>query len=394
MSNVLADIQPKILSIALESLRENAVFPRLVNTDYSGEAAQKGETINIPVPTKMAVQDVIPGPYSQNQPDMQIDTVPLQMNNWKESAFTLNDKEVLQILDGDVMNMQVREAGIAIANAIDKSLIAFYKGVYNFVGTPGTAPFAGSPAEAIKARAILGKALASFNDRRVVIDTDAEANAIALPAFQYFQNSGTSETQREGDIGRKFGMDWSVDQNLPVHTAGTLNGTLVTSGPATAVTIPDANDPALRNPRSTYTMTITGATNGSTLVAGDILTVVGDTQTYVVLNNAVAAGGSIAASIQPAPKVAWAAGASVSVKPSHQINLAFQRDAIALAVRPLGSNSIAAELGDQSMTMVDPVTGVPLRLQVRSEFNRVRFAVSALWGGGLIRPAHVVRIAG
>jgi hypothetical protein len=395
MPNALLDVQPKILATALKTLRESAVMPYLVNTDYSNDAKQKGATVDIPVPSKMTIQDVVPGAYAQNpSDDVQLNTISLPLNNWKESSFVLSNKEIAEIIDG-VPNMQVAEAGKAIANAIDKSLIDCYKQAYHYVGTAGTTPFASSPAEAIAARAILGKNLADPRDRRLVIGVDAESNAIALPAFQYYLNSGSTETQREGAIGRKFGFDWEVDQNMPYHVAGTLAGTLVTAGAPVVTTTADASNPQLHNPRTTNTITISGCTNGTTIKQGDVFTVVGDTQTYVINNDATAAGGTITANFSPAPKVVWATGAAVTMRGSRNINLAFHRDAIAFAMRPLEDSVLTSGLGGHTtMTMVDDVTGIPLRLRIGSEYERVRISVSALWGRVVVRPEHLIQMAG
>ena len=395
MANIFQEIAPKILSQALLGLRENAIMPRLVNSNYSADAKEKGQSITIPVPTKMATQDVIPGAYSQAAPNLQIDTVNLPLNYWKESAFSLSDAESMTIMDG-VLSMQVKEASRAIANDIDRSLFGLYQGAYNFVGTPGTTPFvpATQAAEAISCRKLLNNNLALLSDRRMVLGADAEANAIALTAFQFYLNSGTTETMTEGQLGRKFGFDWYMDQNAPTFISGTLSGVIVTSGVPTSVVTADPSNPALRNPRVLNTVVISGATNGTTIKIGDVFTVAGDLQTYVATNASVITGGIANITFSPAPKVFWAAGSTLTLKGNRAINLAFHRDALALAVRPLSEASISAELGAKSMTMVDPITGIPLRLQVRLEFNQVRYALDCLWGVALVRPEHLVVLAG
>lgn len=389
---ILNDVMPKILSSSLKTLRENSIMPKLVNQDYSADFAQKGSVVNVPVPTKLTTQDIIPGPYSQNTADFQLDTVQVPLSFWKESAFSLSDRELADIMDG-VINMQITEAAKAIANEIDRSLINMYRKSSNYVGIAGTTPFASSPVEALQARTVLNKKLAPMTDRRLVMNADVEAAALGLTAFQYYLNSGTAQTQAEGELGRKFGMDWYMDQNLGQHVAGTIAGTLVTSGVPVSLVTPDNSDPVNRNPRTSYSVGISGATNGTTIVPGDVFTVAGDSTTYVVNNSATVSGGAVTVSFSPAPSVAWAGGSAVTFKATRGLSLCFHRDAIALAMRPLETSSLAPALGDSSMTMVDEITGVPLRLQIRNEYNRVRFSVSALWGCAAVRPEHLVVIA-
>ena len=392
MVMVLNDVMPKILASSLSTLRENAVMAKLVNQDYSSDFAQKGSTVNVPVPTKLTTQDVIPGPTSQNTSDFQLDTVQVPLSFWKESAFALSDRELADIMDG-VPNMQIQEAAKAIANTIDRSIIDMYKRSYNYAGLAGTLPFASSPKEALDARKILNDRLAPMSDRRFVMNTDTESAALGLTAFQYYLNSGSTQTQAEGELGRKFGMDWYMDQNMGRHVAGTIAGTLVTSGAPVSLVTADNSDPINRNPRTTQSVTISGATNGTTVVPGDVFSVAGDSQTYVVTNAATVSVGVVTVGFNPAPAISWTAGSAVTFKANRGLNLCFHRDAIALAMRPLETSSLAPSLGDASLTMTDDVTGVPLRLQIRNEYNRVRFSVSALWGVALVRPEHLVVIA-
>lgn len=396
MPNTLMDLMPKILSQALITLRENAVMPRLVNSDYSTDAAKQGNVIHVPVPSKMQTQDVIPGPYSQNTPDLQIDTVPIPLNNWKEVAFGLSDKETLEIMDGAV-NMQIVEAARAIANDVDRSLIGLYKNVYNYSGTAGTTPFATDLSAALSARKLLNANNALLSDRRIVLGVEAEGNAFGLAAFQNYVDKSIDGTFQTGQIGSRIGFDWYLDQNMPQHTKGSIAGSLTVAGPAQSVATPDASNPQYHNPRTINTVVINGGTAGQTLVAGDVFSVAGDSQTYVVLNDATVLAGTpttATVSFSPAPKVAWSASAVVTVRASHAVNLAFHRDSFALAVRPLEQSQYDRELGGNTMTMVDPLTGIPLRLEVRREHKRVRYSLDCLWGVGAPRAETAIRLVG
>lgn len=387
MPNTLTDVMPKILSSALDTLREKAVMPKLVNSDYSEDAASKGSVINVPVPTALTAQDVVPGPYSQSTADMTINTVQIPLNFWKEAPFYLTDKDMLEIMDG-VPNMQIKEAAKALANAVDISLLNLYTGIYNYTGTAGTTPFAvaSSPqaAEAINARKILSKWLAPEDDRRLVLNLDAEANALGLPAFQYYLNSGTDTTIREGQIGRKLGFDWYSDQ-LSVNAAKPALNVLTGISVSGAVTA------------GASTATFAAGTLTGSVAVGDVFSVAGDSQTYTVTAAATAAANSITVQFAPKSLANWANSAAVVFRDAHAVNLAFHRDAFALAVRPLQDNAgtFMQELGGSMyQTMTDPVTGIPLRLEVRREYKRVRWSLDILWGVGLVRPQFACRIAG
>jgi hypothetical protein len=374
-------------------------MPRIVNSDYSSEAAQKGSIIHVPVPSAMTTADVVPAAFSQSTPDFTQNTVPIPLNNWKESAFLLTDKEIMEINEGQSVNMQVVEAARAIANDIDRSILNLYRGVWNYAGAAGTTPFATTLGAALDARKVLNNNNAPLNDRRIVLGVDAEANALGLPAFQQYLQAGTDVTIREGQIGRKLGMDWYMDQNMPNHTKGTMATATTTAVPQT-VTTNDASNPVQHNPRVTYTVACDTAGNAATLVVGDVFTAAGDNQTYVVTAAATSGASAtpsaqtVTVQFQPAPKVAWSAGTVLTFRANRAVNLVFHRDAFALAVRPLEQSALDMELGGNMMTMIDPLTGIPLRLEVRREHKRVRWSLDALWGVGLVRPEVACVLAG
>lgn len=401
MDNVLYDVMPKILTTALQTLREEAVGPLLVNSSYSVEAAKRGSVIDVPVPTRMTAQNVVPGAVSQATNDLEIDTVQIPLNQWKESAFALSDRDITNIMDG-VPSMQVIEAARAIGNEVTRSIYSLYRGVYNTVGVAGTTPFGTDTRIATDARKFLNTHLAPTGDRRVILDVDAEANALNLEAFQRVDASGSDEVIREARMGRKFGFDFFYDQLIPLHDAGAVTqasagGVQVkfVGGKAVNTTvIPDANLTVRNNPRQIHTLVVDNVGAGSFVNVGDVFSVAGDSQTYVVQANAAVAGAELTLQFSPAPRVAWADNAVVTFRGDHTVNLAFHRDAIALAVRSLDQDAFESELGGMTMTMQDPITRIPLRLEVRREYKRVRWSLDCLWGAGLVRPENVVRMMG
>lgn len=76
------------------------------------------------------------------------------------------------------------------------------------------------------------------------------------------------------------------------------------------------------------------ATNAASLKEGDILTIAGDGQTYVVTEAVSLAVGNTAVKIYPGLARATTGSEAVTVSGSHVMNLAFHRDAIAFATPP------------------------------------------------------------
>ena len=309
--NDLSKVVDKLLAQGLLALRGTCVMPRLVNSDYSNLAAQQGASIDVPIPSAIKAQAVTPGATSQDTGDISPVSATIKLDRWMEAPFYLTDKDLMEANRG-VIPMQASEAVKAIANDVNATLLGLGRKFYGMVGTPGTTPFS-TVVDATNARKVLNRQLAPVNDRRIVLDPDAEAAALGLSGFADVSKSGDARPIIDGTIGRKYGFDWAMDQQVPSFEASVM-----TEG---ALTVNGANE----------------------------------------------------------------AGAQV-------VSLAFHRDAIAFATRPLMDS--ANGLGNFTQSAVDPVSGLSLRLEVSREHKRTRFSYDILYGADVVRRELGCRIAG
>lgn len=388
MANTLTEVIPQLLAQGLMALRENAITPQLINRGYESMAGEKGSTIDVPIPSAIAVQDVNPNSTPATTADIGPTSVSLVMDQWKEAPFYLTDKDLLEIMNGTIP-MQASEAIKALGNTVDVALLGLYKDIYGFAGTPGTTPFASSTGSATAVRKVLHNQLCPMMDRRMVIDPDAEANALNLRAFQDVNFAVSSADIQGGNMPRKLGFNFYMDQNVVSHTAGSIGGTPATT--PTYVTL------ASHSAGATQIGVTVGGTNGLSLTHGDILTFTGDSQTYVV-KAAVSASASSTATIRIAPALqsTLLSSATITVKgtsgTAYAQNMGFHRDAFAFASRPLADNTQG--LGNLIQSAVDPVTGLTLRLEISREHKRTRFSYDILYGLKTIRAALACRLWG
>lgn len=374
MPNALQAVAPVLIAQGLTALRGYNVMPRLVNSDYQGLAAEKNSTINVPIPSAVVTTDVTPAATAPQAGDSTPTSVGIVLDQWKEAAFYLTDKEAMDALQG-VIPMQASEAVKSLANTVNGYLLGFYKEFYGVAGVAGTTPFASNIDAASEARKVANKQLCPTNDRRLVLDLDAEAKALSLPLFQQANTSGTTDAQVEGKIDRKMGMDWYADQQVGVHTS-----TPLTAG---AATVNGAHTAGAK------TVSIAKATTASPLVKGDVIVIAG--QSYVVTADVTLAIGNTNVSIYPGLVKAAAGGEAVTLVASHACNLMFHRDAITFATRPLLEVSHPSVI---TSSAVDPVSGISLRMQITREYQRTRFAYDILYGAKVIRPEFGVRLLG
>jgi len=382
MANTISNILPKILARGLLALREQAVMPRIVNLDYSNEAAQKGDTIDVPIPSSLSVSDVVPSNVLEAPADSAPTKVQIALNNWKKVNFHLDDKQLVEIdKNAHFMPMQMSEAVRALANTINLSVLEKYKGIYGFAGAAGTTPFSSNVSQATDARKVLNTQLCPRDNRRMVLDFAAEASALALADFQRVNESGDAGVKREGEIGRKFGFDIFTDDQVITHAKGGSGTPLVN----------DSNGLAVGD----TSVVIDGLSGSGGFVIGDILTFAGHSQTYTVSAiTSAASGGAQTVTVNPPIKAIVANDAAITVKANHVVNLAFHRDAFALAMRPLASSTAQDAYGSNIVSMTDPVTGLSMRLEVYRQYKQIVYEIDALWGVELIRPEYATRIAG
>ena len=379
MANTVTNIMPKILARGLVALREQAIMPRVVNLDYAQEAAQKGDTIDVPIPSALTVSSVTPSNTPPTPADSAPTKVQISLSNWNEVNFHMTDKELVEVDRNEhFIPMQMSEAVKALANAINTSVHNEFKGVFGFVGTSGTTPFGSAVSAATDARKVLNQQLCPRSDRRMILNFDAEANALALDAFNNVNEVGGTGPKIEGEIGRKFGFDIFTDDAVVTHTAGG-SGTPLVNGALSA---------------GDTSVVIDGMSGSSGLVVGDIITMAGNTQTYAVTAAPAASGGAQTVTVSPAITGTIADNAAITVKASHVVNLAFHRDAFALAMRPLQGATQGDSYGSSIVAMTDPLTGLSMRLEVSRQYKQIMYSLDALWGVKLIRPELAVRIAG
>jgi hypothetical protein len=386
MANNLAVAVPKILARGLMALRSETVMPALVNRDYGNEAAQRGTVITIPIPSAVAVRDVVPGVTPVAAPDQGPTQALVPLDQWKEAPFYLNDKELQEInASATFIPMETSEAIKSLAEVINAFILSKYKGVYGYAGTAGTTPFNATPANldissATALRKVLNNQRAPKRPRYAVLDPDAEANALNQRAFQDYSWGNTTDVIRDGEMREtRMGFGWFMDQQVPTHTAGTLTGTINVAANAAA-----------------GVSSVTAATDGAEAIAlkeGDIITFSNHTQTYVVTAD-VTAGASVASTaipIAPVLQVAVTTAATIAVKATHVVNLGFHRDAFAFASRPLQDVN---GLGNLILSAADPITGLSLRLEISRQHKQTAWSFDILYGAALVRRELAARLAG
>jgi hypothetical protein len=384
MANTLTPLIPKLVARGLLALRQESRMARLVTTIADARPDAKFSTVTVPVSSSVSVADVTPSNTPPATSDTSLDSVSVAVDKWKEAAFYLSDKDTQEVdAQMDYLPLQASEAIKALANQLDNDIFALYKDIYGFAGTAGTTPFATDVSAYLAARKVLNNQLAPVDPRYAVINPDAEANALALRAFQDASFSGSIDGIVNGQINNKLGARWMMSQNVPSHTAGTITTGLIAKA-STAVAA------GLK----TFAATTAASTGACALVIGDIIHIAGHTQTYTMTAAATQASAAtdVTLAFEPGLQLALVGSEAITVEGNHAVNLVFAPQAFALVTRPF--NGADPENLGKFFSTVDPVSNIALRLEVTREHKRTRYAYDILYGVKTLRRQDATRLAG
>lgn len=268
---------------------------RSYDDQYIQGGAKVGNTVNARMPQRFYAAD---GQAMQLQAIFD-QTVPISLTNQKHVAFSWSSAEETTELDS-VRERFVQPGADALANAADVlAFNAYYRDVYQAVGTPGTTPTALDTY--LMAGVKLSDSSVPLRGRVAILDTMAMAKIAGTATGLFNPGATISEAYREGMFGRKqLGIDeWFQAQNRSVHTTGSFT----------------ASTPVVNGASQTGTSLITSgwAAGATTLRKGDIFTIAGvfsvnpqsyastgRLQQFVVTSDTADAAGAATLPISPA----------------------------------------------------------------------------------------------
>jgi hypothetical protein len=337
-----------------------------VHRGYDKNPQQKGSTIEINRPSTFSAQDA-----PSTAQDLNPGAVAMKLTNWKEVKFKLTDKE-LTFTTEKVITDHIVPMAYALADNIDSALCALAYKVPYFATK--SAPATVADVTALRAKLFGNKVpLSDPNAVHVMVDGVAESELLALSAFTQNQGAGAAgvASQLTGSLGTRFGMEFFSNQNVVTQAAGT--------GADVAGAVNNAAGYAI----GSTTIAVDGISAAAVLKAGTPFTIAGSSRSYVVDADATADGtGAIAAlTIFPGLDAAVVDNAVVTFDiAGHTKNVAFHRNAFALAMAPL--TDIGNQLGAKVASVADPITGLALRSRLFyvGDSSTVYVALDVLYG--------------
>jgi|TARA_R110000824_G_scaffold269755_1_gene458208 hypothetical protein len=369
---VTTNVLSTVVAMGLKALRDRLVMGRIVNREYEGliTARKRGSTVNVAVPAAITVRSVSPDVVPPAVTAVTPTSVAITLDQWYEAPFAMDDKGLARV-DAGILPMQASEAVKAIANKIEDHLMLESKEFYTYVGTAGTTPFASALTTYLDARKGANNNLMEDEPRYVILDNDAESNALGLSQFLKANERGDTGGIIKGTIGEKLGAQWLRASRVYTHEV-TGAGTVLVNDASVAV----------------GDTTLTWDGGGTAPAKGDIFTVAGDTQTYVVESSS-----ATVITMFPAAVVAWADNAAVTFKADTVNNLLITRNSIAFAMAPL-LETVQMPGPSMQAVAIDEDSGLSLRLEVTRQHKQWQWSYDALYGSAVVRRSDGVIIAG
>jgi hypothetical protein len=265
-----------------------------------------GETITIRKPTDFTVRD---GAVMAAQDAIEGSTT-MTLNKRKGVDFKFTSQDLTTKIS-DLSERVIKPAMVQLANQVDTDLMALYRDIPNWVGTPGNvvnsfADYALAP-QRLDEGAVL-------QDGRSSVLSPADYWGMLGSQTSLFINGPNKDAYREGALGMIGGVDTYMAQNVPTHITGTRTGSPVISASITTSTTTYASVKDT-NQQTISIGTLGGATQ--TVKAGDVFTIAdvfdvnpvtkGPTnylKMFTVVADRTAAGSAIAALVI-SPAIIW-----------------------------------------------------------------------------------------
>lgn len=381
MSNILTKLIPDLYQNLDEVSRELTGFLPSVARNSSAVRAALGESVIVPVSTAMESGDVTPSMTVPEPEDFTMDNVAIQITKSRNVSFGLTGEEFQGVNNGVganyILGENIKQAVRTLVNEMEKDVaIEAAVGSSRAFGTAGSTPFASDLTDAAHIKKILDDNGAPMGGRSLIIDSTAGVNLRSLTQLTNVGDAGTNMTLRQGELLNLFGF--SIKESAGIYN--------VAESSIKGVTLSAAEIGATE-------LTIKAATSGS-LKAGDVITIAGDDNKYVVAesNSSLSAGGKIKIA-KPGLLHVVADGSSVTVVAASARNIAFTKNAIQLVTRapalPAGRDAAI-----DSYILTDSRSGMAFEVRVYQGYRKMRMEVACAWGVKVIKPEHVATLLG
>ncbi len=220
---------PEVWAIeSLLVLRDNLLMAGLVHRDFEAEVAQAGDTVRTRKPQKLTVQDFSAQSGTTASAGLTIENlnareVTVVLDKHKYTSFIVEDRDAATSIK-DLREEFIIPAIDPISQQVDDDVCTEYTTGADYTGTDTVSSVADGTIglgatidenDIIEARRTLNVAQCPPNGRNLVLGTTHESNLLGRTLFHQANTAGTTAALREGNLGRAFGFETYMSQNIP-----------------------------------------------------------------------------------------------------------------------------------------------------------------------------------
>ena len=380
-NNTLTNLIPDAYAALDVVSRELTGFIPSVARDSRADMVAVGQTLrSIVAPVNSSGTDITPAMAIPSALNQSIGNKSLTITKSRYYGFSWSGEDIMAVDKGPgyltIQQDQIAQALRTAVNEVEADIAAAASAGASraFGATADTAPLISDFSQAKK---ILDDNGAPGSDRQAILST---AGGVAVRGYSNLfkvNEGGDTTLLRQGQLGDLYGFALRESAQVVRPTAGGMTGALVNG----ALSI-----------GATAIVFDTGTVNTTGIVAGDIITIAGDTNKYVVATGLAAASGTITIAAPGLLKAA-ADNAAITVFGTSSRNCAFSRNAIVLATR-LPAIPPQGDMAIDRQVITDPRTGLSFELAMYPGYRMNTYHVSIAWGITVFKPEHLAIIIG
>lgn len=363
LNNLAADMYRAADIVGREMI---GIIPSVtLNTD--SVAVALNDTVRSHFTRAAVVQTMTPSMTIPEGTDQTVDNKTLTIDTPASVQIPWTGEDMKHVNNGagfeTIYGDQIAQAFRAITNQMEISAWnAAYKAGSRAFGTAGTTPFASNFNEVAEIRQILvDNGCPDDGQLSMIFNTAAGTKLRNLANLQKVNESGTDQLLRQGVLLNLQNIMLKESAGIGIATKGTgASYTTNTAGYAVG---------------ATQIALITGT---GTAVAGDVVTIAGDSNQYVVAAGLAAPG--VLTIAEPGLRQAIPASAqAVTIGNSYTANICLHRAAFEIAMRPMADPE-GGDAAVDKMLIQDPRSGLVFEVAAYKGFKKAMFMVSCVYG--------------
>ena len=365
--------------------REMSGMAKSVYKSVEAQRVGKNQKLSIPIVGPMAIEEMQASNISSTGSDIPVSTADVTINRFKKVSFHVEGEEKMAIGDQnymDIFSQSLEQALRTLTNAVETDLCNVALNSSRAHGAANSLPFGTKDdlSDFSYAAKILNDNGCPTQARSMVLNTGACAELKGKQSSIFkVDESGSMEGRELGYVGNLLGFAVRESTQFAQHVQGSVAGTFAIDNGA-GYEVGDT------------TLSVDGTTNGDSIKKGDIVSIAGSDQKYVIAKDASDAFTEIEIQ-KPGLVDPVSNNAVISFEGNYTPSVAFDRNAFLLVMRPPALPE-GGDAASDEMIFMDDESNLVYRLATYRQYLQASFEVQACWAVKEISPAHSAILLG